>query len=138
MSDSGRVIEFENRSSVEMEIRVFTPPDRPDKYRKIIRIEPRKTQKVLSQSLFPDSANHTYLMFFTDGVYAGRFELSQDVVGCANISCEINHDGELNIQRIKHKLPAALRILKEKLQWGRNKIYNNLRKFSTTMYFAAV
>ncbi|XP_059658075.1 uncharacterized protein LOC132304424 isoform X2 [Cornus florida] len=137
MSDSGRVIEFENRSSVEMEIRIFTPPDRPDRYKKIIRIEPCKTQKVLSQSLFPDPINHTFLLFFTDGVYARRFELSQDVVGCTNITCEINHDGELNIQRFKDKLPAALRILKEKLQWGRNKINNNLRKFSTTV-FAAV
>ncbi|KVH99836.1 Protein kinase, catalytic domain-containing protein [Cynara cardunculus var. scolymus] len=73
-----RLTAFENRANVEMEIRVFVPPDRPDRYRMIIRVKPGEVKKVLSKRLCnweeyfsSETDNHIFLMVFMDGIYSG-------------------------------------------------------------------
>ncbi|KAG5527282.1 hypothetical protein RHGRI_028245 [Rhododendron griersonianum] len=69
-----RFTAFENRTGVEMEIRVFVPPARPDRYRKIIRIKPGETKKVKTLTLCCEETNPenpTFLMVFMDGTYTG-------------------------------------------------------------------
>lgn len=46
-----RLTAFENRADVDMEIRVFVPPDRPDQYRMIVRVKPGEVKKVLTKKL---------------------------------------------------------------------------------------
>lgn len=86
---------FENRAKVDMEIRVFVPPDRPDRYRMIIRVKPGEVKKVLTKRLFnweywdeyfscePD--NHVFFMVFMDGVYSGVTLLPSEVKKYAKI-----------------------------------------------------
>ncbi|KAD3336506.1 hypothetical protein E3N88_32025 [Mikania micrantha] len=45
-----RITIFENRSNVDMEVRVFVPPDRPDRYRMIVRVKPGETKKQMTQT----------------------------------------------------------------------------------------
>ncbi|KAL0330261.1 UNVERIFIED_CONTAM: hypothetical protein Sradi_5012800 [Sesamum radiatum] len=66
---------FVNKSNVEMELRVFLPPARPDKYRKIIRIKPGevkflKTAKLCCEDSGPEQTTH--LMIFVVESTPGR------------------------------------------------------------------
>ncbi|KAF7128888.1 hypothetical protein RHSIM_Rhsim10G0024300 [Rhododendron simsii] len=83
-----RFTAFENRTGVEMEIRVFVPPARPDRYRKIIRIKPGETKKVKTLTLCCEETNPenpTFLMVFMDGTYTGLSLLKFHVVTYAKI-----------------------------------------------------
>ncbi|KAL8260695.1 hypothetical protein R6Q59_028648 [Mikania micrantha] len=69
---------FENRSNVDMEVRVFVPPDRPDRYWMIVRVKTGQTHKVFTKSLCNweeyftfETDNHIFLEIFMDGVYTG-------------------------------------------------------------------
>ncbi|KAD3336507.1 hypothetical protein E3N88_32026 [Mikania micrantha] len=62
---------FENRSNVDMEVRVFVPPDRPDRYRTIVRVKPGHTREVLTKILCNweeyftcETDNHIFLIIF--------------------------------------------------------------------------
>ncbi|KAI3512261.1 hypothetical protein L1887_19576 [Cichorium endivia] len=88
-----RLTAFENRATVDMEIRVFIPPDRPDRYRMIIRVKPGEVKNVLTKKLckwkeyFPTekSENHIFLMVFMDGTYTGVTLLPWEVKKYAKI-----------------------------------------------------
>nr|KAJ0224727.1 hypothetical protein LSAT_V11C100018840 [Lactuca sativa] len=91
----GRVTVFENRAAVDMEIRVFVPPARPDRYRMIIRVKPGEVRKVLTKRLcncneyfpFPSEKtdNYIFLMVFMDGTYTGVTLLPWEVKKYAKI-----------------------------------------------------
>ncbi|KAL4560276.1 hypothetical protein LXL04_032426 [Taraxacum kok-saghyz] len=82
------------RATVDMEIRVFIPPDRPDRYRMIVRVKPGEVKKVLTKRLcnwkeyFPiekSDDNHIFLMVFMDGTYTGVTLLPWEIKKFAKI-----------------------------------------------------
>ena len=69
-----KVTVFKNRSDVEMGIRVFIPPARPDQYQKIFSLKPDEVKGLKLRSLCCEDINvdnPMFLIIFMDGVYTG-------------------------------------------------------------------
>ncbi|KAL7166185.1 hypothetical protein ACSBR2_036961 [Camellia fascicularis] len=106
-----KLTSFENRSSVEMEIRAFILPTRPDHYVSIAKIKPGETKELVTKSLCYDHIepeNHTIMMIYIESKFI--FLQQMDVINYAKIICDINEDGVLNIRYIKVKLASLRRF----------------------------
>ncbi|KAL3500406.1 hypothetical protein ACH5RR_039499 [Cinchona calisaya] len=109
-----KVTAFENRSSVEMEIRVFIPPARPDRYQKIFRIKPGEVKGLKTKSLFCEDINvenPTFLMIFVDGGYTGVSLYPFHVQKYAKIFGYLDESGNVIFKGIKAKFPCILRLI---------------------------
>lgn len=115
----GKFSILENKSNVDMEIRVFIPPARPDHYRKIIRIKPGETKLVKMKHLFcretvKDSEinNPTFFMVFMDGIYSGVSLFPCDITKYAKILGYVDQNtGNVRLKGIKTRFSCCL-ILK--------------------------
>ncbi|THF98643.1 hypothetical protein TEA_008909 [Camellia sinensis var. sinensis] len=108
-----RLTAFENRSTVEMEIRVFVPPTRPDRYQEIIRIKSGETKKVKTITLCckdTNPENPTFLMVFMDGTYTGVFLLAFQVVNYAKIIGYLDENGLLVLKGLTIRLPTFCKL----------------------------
>ncbi|XP_059275135.1 uncharacterized protein LOC132029791 [Lycium ferocissimum] len=98
---------IENRSNNDMEIRVWVPPARPDKFQRIMRIEAKGWKEINSKNfsfgnLSPDEGfMSTLLMIYVDGVYTGNYFLPTHLRKYAKVICDINEEGHYVIQGIK-------------------------------------
>ncbi|TMW83629.1 hypothetical protein EJD97_001164 [Solanum chilense] len=108
---------IENRCNDAIEIRVWVPPARPDKFQSIIRIEGNGGWKEVSSKNFihadakvldddddeDDFVSSTMLMIYIDGVHTGYYFLITDLVKYAKliISNRKNEDGTVVVQGIK-------------------------------------
>ncbi|KAF5936340.1 hypothetical protein HYC85_027469 [Camellia sinensis] len=100
-----KLTSFENRSSVEMEIRAFILPTRPDHYVSIAKIKPGETKECYDDI---DPENPTLMMIYIESKFI--FLQQMDVINYAKIICDINEDGILNIRYIKVKLASLRRF----------------------------
>ncbi|XP_058188285.1 uncharacterized protein LOC131304862 [Rhododendron vialii] len=108
-----RFTAFENRTGVEMEIRVFVPPARPDRYRNIIRIKPGETKKVKTLTLCCEETNPenpTFLMVFMDGTYTGLSLLKFHVVTYAKIVGYVDDNGLVVFKGVRSILTAFRKL----------------------------
>ena len=109
---------FENRSSIEMEIRVSILPARPDRYLSIKKIPPGEIKELVTKSMCykdtHDPENRTLLMVFMGSkfVFLHQFE----VINNAKIICNIDDEGKLNVIKVKAKLFPGFRRIRFKLQ----------------------
>ncbi|KAK6119476.1 hypothetical protein DH2020_046780 [Rehmannia glutinosa] len=106
---------FVNKSGVEMELRVFLPPARPDKYRKIIRIKPGgvkllKTRKLCCEDSSPENPFH--LMVFVDGVYTGTTLYSFHIKKYTKILGYVDNNGFVHLKGIRIRFPSFCRLIK--------------------------
>lgn len=100
---------FENKSNVDMEIRVFVIPSRPDRYRKIIRIRAGESKVVKFKYLCSEGEinedyckNPTFLMVFVDGIYSGLSLFPIQIAKYAKILGYVDQNtGNLLIKGIK-------------------------------------
>ncbi|CAN4076599.1 unnamed protein product [Withania somnifera] len=101
---------IENRTNNDIEIRVWVPPARPDKFQSIIRIEAEGGWKEVNSknfsngdtiNLYDDEFGSTLLMIYVDGVYTGNYILPIHLVKYAKVICDINEDGLFVVQGIK-------------------------------------
>ncbi|KAK4388920.1 hypothetical protein Sango_2229000 [Sesamum angolense] len=106
---------FVNKSNVEMELRVFLPPARPDKYRKIIRIKPGevkflKTAKLCCEDSGPEQTTH--LRIFVSGVYTGTTLYPSHIKKYAKILGYLHNNGLVHIKGISIRFPTFHRLIK--------------------------
>ncbi|XP_049373604.1 uncharacterized protein LOC125838589 [Solanum verrucosum] len=104
---------IENRCKDDIEIRVWVPPARPDKFHSIIRIEANGGWKEVNSKNFihadatnilndeEESVSSTMLMMFVDGVYTGYYFLLTDLAKYAKVICNRNEEGIFVVQGIK-------------------------------------
>ncbi|XP_049373607.1 uncharacterized protein LOC125838593 [Solanum verrucosum] len=103
---------IENRCNDGIEIRVWVPPARPDKFQSIIRIEANGGWKEVNSKNFihadatilndeDEFVSSTLLMIYIDGVYRGYYFLPIHLVKYAKVICDINEDGLFAVQGIK-------------------------------------
>ncbi|KAK4730238.1 hypothetical protein R3W88_023226 [Solanum pinnatisectum] len=103
---------IENRCNDDIEIRVWVPPARPDKFQSIIRIEGEGGWKEVNSKNFihrdatilnddDEFVSTTLLMVYIDGVYRGYYFLPIHLVKYAKVICDINEDGLFVVQGIK-------------------------------------
>ncbi|XP_049377758.1 uncharacterized protein LOC125842500 [Solanum stenotomum] len=108
---------IENRCNHDIEIRVWVPPARPDKFQSIIRIEANGGWKELnSKNIIHGDAtilndnddddiefvSSTLLMIYIDDVHTGYYFLPIHLLKYAKvIICDINEDGFFVVQGIK-------------------------------------
>lgn len=98
---------FENRSSLEMEVRVFVPPDRPDHFRKIIRIKPGEKKQVLVKcfcDLDTNPERAVMILVFVEGVYTGVSLLPRHVLGYNKVIWDRSEVGLMHLRGIKNTL----------------------------------
>lgn len=103
---------FVNKSNVEMELRVFIPPDRPDKYRKIIRVKPGEVKLLKTTKLCcKDSSHeqHIHLMVFMDGVYTGATLYQFHIEKYARILGYLDNNGFVHLKGIRIRFPSFCR-----------------------------
>ncbi|KAI3468298.1 hypothetical protein Pfo_024961 [Paulownia fortunei] len=105
---------FVNKSNVEMELRVFLPPARPDKYKKIIRIKPGevkllKTTKLCCEESSPENPFH--LMVFMDGVYTGTTLYPCHIKKYAKILGYLGNNGLVHLKGIRIRFPSFCRLM---------------------------
>ncbi|KAL0330812.1 UNVERIFIED_CONTAM: hypothetical protein Sangu_1626700 [Sesamum angustifolium] len=98
-----------------MELRVFLPPARPDKYRKIIRIKPGevkflKTAKLCCEDSGPEQTTH--LMIFVSGVYTGTTLYPSHIKKYAKILGYLHNNGLVHIKGISIRFPTFHRQIK--------------------------
>ncbi|GMP79346.1 hypothetical protein CsSME_00034928 [Camellia sinensis var. sinensis] len=108
-----RLTAFENRCTVEMEIRVFVPPARPDRYQQIIRIKSSETKKVKTMTLCckdTNPENPTFLMVFMDGTYTGVSLLAFQVVNYVKIIGYLDENGLLVLKGLTIRLPTFFKL----------------------------
>ncbi|KAL0393992.1 UNVERIFIED_CONTAM: hypothetical protein Slati_4365400 [Sesamum latifolium] len=106
---------FVNKSNVEMELRVFLPPARPDKYRKIIRVKPGevkflKTTNLCCEDSGPEQTTH--LMIFLGGVYTGTTLYPSHIKKYAKILGYLDDNGLVHIKGISIRFPTFCRLIK--------------------------
>lgn len=109
-----KVTTFENKSSLEMEIRVFIPPSRPDRYQKIYRIRPGEVKGLKRRSLCCEEINvdnPTFLIIFMDGVYTGVSLNAFHVQKYAKIFGYVDESGNVLFKGIKARFPCFLRLM---------------------------
>ncbi|KAH0648136.1 hypothetical protein KY285_033384 [Solanum tuberosum] len=105
---------IENRCNDDIEIRVWVPPARPDRFHSIIRIEANGGWKEVNSKNFIHAdatilnddddiefVSSTLLMIYIDGVYTGYYFLPIHLVKYAKVICDINEDGLFVVQGIK-------------------------------------
>lgn len=102
---------IENRCNDAIEIRVWVPTTRPDKFQSIIRIEGKGGWKEVNPKNFihadatilDEFVSSTMFMIYIDGVYTGYYFLITDLVKYAKlIICNRkNEHGTVVIQGIK-------------------------------------
>ncbi|KAK6782572.1 hypothetical protein RDI58_020368 [Solanum bulbocastanum] len=105
---------IENRCNHDIEIRVWVPPARPDKFQSITRIEGEGDWKELNSKNFihhtmilndndddEEFVSSTLLMIYIDGVYRGYYFLPIHLLKYAKVICDINEDGIFVVQGIK-------------------------------------
>ncbi|XP_049373602.1 uncharacterized protein LOC125838587 [Solanum verrucosum] len=106
---------IENRCKDDIEIRVWVPPARPDRFHSIIRIEANGGWKEVNSKNFihadatilndddeeEEFVSSTLLMIYIDGVYTRYYFLPIHLVKHAKVICDINEDGLFVIQGIK-------------------------------------
>ncbi|KAH0648138.1 hypothetical protein KY285_033386 [Solanum tuberosum] len=105
---------IENRCNDDIEIRVWVPPARPDKFQSIIRIEASGGWKEVNSKNFihadatilkvnddDEFVSSTMLMIYVDGVYTGYYFLLTDLAKYAKIIRNRNEDGIFVVEGIK-------------------------------------
>ncbi|KAG5591813.1 hypothetical protein H5410_042327 [Solanum commersonii] len=103
---------IENRCKDDIEIRVWVPPARPDRFHNSIRIEANGGWKEVNSKNFihaddtilndeEESVSSTMLMMFVDGVYTGYYFLLTDLAKYAKVICNRNEEGIFVVQGIK-------------------------------------
>ncbi|KAK6782588.1 hypothetical protein RDI58_020384 [Solanum bulbocastanum] len=99
-------------SNDDIEIRVWVPPARPDKFQSIIRIEGEGGWKEVNSKNFihrdatilndeDEFVLSTMLMIYVDGVYTGFYFLLTDLAKYAKIICNRNEEGIFVVEGIK-------------------------------------
>ncbi|EEF48308.1 conserved hypothetical protein [Ricinus communis] len=87
-----------------MEIRVFVPPDRPDRFRKIIRIKPGENKEILVKSFCDWDINPerpVMFMLFVEGVYTGVSLMPTYLIGYKRVICDRSEDGLVHLRGIR-------------------------------------
>ncbi|KDP33639.1 hypothetical protein JCGZ_07210 [Jatropha curcas] len=87
-----------------MEVRVFVLPDRPDHFRKTIRIKPGDKKQVLVKSFCDWNSNPerpVIIMLFVEGAYTGVSLLPVHLLGYNRVICDRSEDGLLHLRGIK-------------------------------------
>ncbi|XP_055819347.1 uncharacterized protein LOC129888391 [Solanum dulcamara] len=92
---------IENRCNDDIEIRIWVPPARPDKFERIIRIEAKGGWKEVNSKNFIDGDTNTLLMIYVDGVYTGNYILPMHMLKYAKVICDTNENGNFVVQGIK-------------------------------------
>ncbi|KAK4730265.1 hypothetical protein R3W88_023253 [Solanum pinnatisectum] len=103
---------IENRCNDDIEIRVWLPPARPDKFQSIIRIEANGGWKEVNSKNFihadatilnddDEFVSTTMLMIYVDGVYTRFYFLLTDLAKYAKIICNRNEEGIFVVEGIK-------------------------------------
>ncbi|XP_049387784.1 uncharacterized protein LOC125852102 [Solanum stenotomum] len=102
---------IENRCKDDIEIRVWVPPARPDRFHSIIRIEANGGWKEVNSKNFihadatildeDERVSSTMLMIYVDGVYGGYYFLPIHLVKYAKVICNRNEEGIFVVQGIK-------------------------------------
>lgn len=108
-----RFTTFQNKSEMEMEIRVFVPPARPDHYRTIIRIAPGETKRVKNTTLCCDYVgweNPSFLMIFTGGTYSGVCIMAHQVVKYTKIFGYVDENGLLVFRGTRFAFPSLCNL----------------------------
>ncbi|KDP33640.1 hypothetical protein JCGZ_07211 [Jatropha curcas] len=99
-----RLTTIKNKSCVEMELRVFAAPARPDHFQKIIRIRPGGKVNVSFRSICEEgrsSGRLVIIMVYVEGGYSGVSLLPSYLASCSEVICDRDEDGILNVQGIK-------------------------------------
>ncbi|KAH0645301.1 hypothetical protein KY284_033185 [Solanum tuberosum] len=103
---------IENSCNDDIEIRVWVPPARPDKFQSIIRIVANGGWKEVNSKNFihadatilnddDEFVSSTMLMIYVDGVYTGSNFLLTDLAKYAKIICNRNEEGIFGVEGIK-------------------------------------
>lgn len=97
---------IENKSKNDIEIRVWVPPARPDKFESIISIKAGSWKEVNSKAfsfghLSPEGLVSSLLMIYVDRVYTVNYLLPIHLIKYAKVICDINEDGLFVVQGIK-------------------------------------
>ncbi|KAK9274140.1 hypothetical protein L1049_018954 [Liquidambar formosana] len=81
-----------------MEIRVFVPGARPDRFRQIIPIRPGESEEVNVQAFcYENSEEHPIFRFFVDGVDTGASIVPRDLVNYVKITCDCDEKGVMQL-----------------------------------------
>lgn len=103
----GSLTIFENKSSVNMEFRVFVPPDRPDHFRKIINIKSGERKAILVQPFYHQTANPerpVMIMLFAENTYTGVSLHPRQLLGFRRVIFDRREDGSVLLQGTKASL----------------------------------
>ncbi|KAL8521923.1 hypothetical protein ACS0TY_012176 [Phlomoides rotata] len=99
---------FVNKSKIEMEIRVFQPPDRPDKFKKIIGLKAGEVKVLKISKLCCDDSIPTHLMIYADGVYTGATLFRPHIKEYAKILGYLDKNG-VHLKGIRIKFPSFIK-----------------------------
>ncbi|EEF48307.1 conserved hypothetical protein [Ricinus communis] len=109
-----RLTTIKNKLSVEMELRVFAAPARPDHFRQIIRIKPGGKANLLVKTLGEESrisGRLLIIMVYVDGVYSGVTLLPAYLASYSEVICDRGEDGLLNLRGIKATMFNTCKLL---------------------------
>ncbi|OAY27336.1 hypothetical protein MANES_16G117801v8 [Manihot esculenta] len=99
-----RLTTIKNKSSADVELRVFAPPARPDHFRRIVRIKPGGKVNVSICEDTTGSGRLVIVMVYVDGVYSGVSLLPAYLAACSEVICDRGEDGLVHLQGIKPTL----------------------------------
>ncbi|KAL8537067.1 hypothetical protein ACS0TY_012303 [Phlomoides rotata] len=91
-----------------MEIRVFQPPDRPDKFKKIIGLKAGEVKVLKISKLCCDDSIPTHLMIYADGVYTGATLFRPHIKEYAKILGYLDKNG-VHLKGIRIKFPSFIK-----------------------------
>ncbi|XP_027082768.1 uncharacterized protein [Coffea arabica] len=92
---------LENRTWFNIEIKMWVDVSRPDRFKKIVRIEPGRSIRVKASTFNSDdqgSVEHALLLVCANGSWTGKYILPQDLFAWAAVFCDSNRHGQVILQ----------------------------------------
>ncbi|XP_027180633.1 uncharacterized protein LOC113779283 isoform X1 [Coffea eugenioides] len=89
---------LENRTWFNIEFKMWVDGSRPDRFKKIVRIEPGKSIRVKASTFNSDdqgSLEHAILLVYANGSWTGKYILPQDLFAWAAVFCDSNRHGQV-------------------------------------------
>ena len=94
-----KVTILENRTWFNIEIKMWVDGSRPDRFRKIVRIEPGRSIRVKASAFNsdddPGGPECVMLLVYANGSWTGKYLLPQDLFAYAAVFCYRNQHGQV-------------------------------------------
>mgnify|MGYP004724481223 CR=1 FL=1 len=98
-----RVTVLENRTLYNIEIRMWVYPARPDEFKKILRIKPGRSTRIMATTFNSSNQDHDHggledavmLMVYANGGWTRRYILPLLLFAYAKVTCDRNQHGQV-------------------------------------------